>query len=132
VLNTASIPLLNIRLSRHALVLFHASWLSTKGNPNLQLDDTHHVIHYCITMQPTASVRDLRNHFPKVRKILESEGEVLLTESGTARYRLTPYSSPKTKVASTVNYWARLTTYQPEPISAEAAKALDEVNRGNR
>jgi antitoxin (DNA-binding transcriptional repressor) of toxin-antitoxin stability system len=101
-------------------------------NPDLQLDDTRRVIHSCITMQSTASVRDLRNHFPKVRKMLESEGEVLLTESGTARYRLTPYSLPKTKVPSIVNYWARLTAYQPEPISAEAAKALNEENRGDR
>jgi antitoxin (DNA-binding transcriptional repressor) of toxin-antitoxin stability system len=86
----------------------------------------------CITMRSTASVRDLRNHFPKVRKILETEGEVLLTESGAARYRLTPYSTAPTKTPPPVNYWARLTSYQPNPISAEASKALNDENRGDR
>lgn len=83
-------------------------------------------------MPSTASIRDLRNHFPKVRKLLEAEGEVLLTESGTARYRLTSYSNPATKTPSTVDYWARLTAHQPEPISALAAQALNEENRGDR
>jgi len=46
------------------------------------------VIHSRITMPATASVRDLRNRFPRVRKIVETEGEVLLTESGKTKYRL--------------------------------------------
>lgn len=83
-------------------------------------------------MSSTASIRDLRNHFPKVRKLLEEEGEVLLTERGAARYRLTSYSTPTAKIPSPVDYWARLTAYQPEPISAEAARALNEENRGDR
>ena len=33
-------------------------------------------------MAGSATVRDLRNRFPKVRKLVESEGEVLLTERG--------------------------------------------------
>ena len=83
-------------------------------------------------MQPTASIRDLRNRFPKVRKILETEGEVLLTEGGRARYKLTQYSESAVKAPSSVDYWARLTAYQPQPISTEAANALDEENRGDR
>jgi antitoxin (DNA-binding transcriptional repressor) of toxin-antitoxin stability system len=83
-------------------------------------------------MKPTASVRDLRNHFPKVRKLLEEEGEVLLTESGTAKYKLIAYSAPPRKKAPAIDYWTRLTSYQPRPISAEAARALDDENRGDR
>jgi hypothetical protein len=83
-------------------------------------------------MPSTASVRDLRNHFPKVRKILEKEGEVLLTESGTARYRLTPYLPPRVKASRPVDYWGRLTSRQPNPISSEEAKALYGENRGDR
>jgi antitoxin (DNA-binding transcriptional repressor) of toxin-antitoxin stability system len=83
-------------------------------------------------MKPTASVRDLRNHFPKVRKILEEEGEVLLTESGTAKYRLVPYSSPPKKSPPAIDYWSRLNSYQPRQISAEVSKALDDENRGDR
>lgn len=83
-------------------------------------------------MPSTASIRDLRNHFPKVRKLLEAEGEVLLTESGAAKYRLTAYVAPTAKKPPAVDYWARLTALQPKPISAEAARALHEENRGDR
>jgi len=90
------------------------------------------VIHMGITMPHTASVRDLRNRFPRVRKILEAEGEVLLTESGEAKYRLTPYTKPPGKAAVGVDYWARLTATQPVPITAAQARALHEENRGER
>jgi antitoxin (DNA-binding transcriptional repressor) of toxin-antitoxin stability system len=83
-------------------------------------------------MKATASVRDLRNHFPKVRKILEEEGEVLLTESGTAKYKLVAYSAPTKKTPPAIDYWTRLNSYQPRPISAEASQALDDENRGDR
>jgi hypothetical protein len=83
-------------------------------------------------MKSTASVRDLRNHFPKVRRILEEEGEVLLTESGAAKYRLIPYSAPLKKSPPAIDYWRRLTSCQPRPISAEASRALDDENRGDR
>lgn len=83
-------------------------------------------------MQKTASIRDLRNHFPKVRRIVETEGEVLLTESGEPKYRLTPYSVPLSKSPPPVDYWARLTAYQPTPISPGDAQALAYDNRGDR
>ena len=40
----------------------------------------------------SSSIRDLRNRFPKVRKPVESHGEVILTEKGKPRYRLTLYT----------------------------------------
>ena len=43
-------------------------------------------------MSNTVSVRDLRNQFPKVRKLVETQGEVVLTEKGRPRYRLTAYT----------------------------------------
>jgi antitoxin (DNA-binding transcriptional repressor) of toxin-antitoxin stability system len=90
------------------------------------------VIHIRITMKPTVSVRDLRNHFPKVRKILEEEGEVLLTERGTAKYKLVAYSVPSQRTPPAIDYWARLNSYQPRQISPEASQALDDENRGDR
>jgi len=33
-------------------------------------------------MPSTATIRDLRQPLPKVRKLVETEGEVLLTEKG--------------------------------------------------
>jgi antitoxin (DNA-binding transcriptional repressor) of toxin-antitoxin stability system len=91
------------------------------------------VIQSCITMSATTSIRDLRNHFPKVRKLVESQGEVLLTEKGKPRYRLTLYTPsvpptpPKVK-----DYLERLKRYQPEAMSETESQALHEDNRGER
>ena len=43
-------------------------------------------------MSATVTVRDLRNQFPKVRKLVETQGEVVLTEEGRPRYRLIAYT----------------------------------------
>lgn len=95
-------------------------------------DTPSHVIHYCITMAATATIRDLRNRFPKIRKIVEAEGEVVLTESGRSRYRLIPYVEPKKTTPPPVDYWARLTSLQPTPLTAAQAEKLHEENRGDR
>jgi len=83
-------------------------------------------------MAATATVRDLRNRFPEVKKLVEREGEVVVTEQGTPKYRLTRYSSPVGKKPAPKNYIARLRRHQPRPISAAAAKALHDLNRGDR
>ena len=84
-------------------------------------------------MAGTATVRDLRNRFPKVRKILETEGEVVLTERGKPRYRLTFHKPvPSVKEPPPKDYVARMKRYQPRPLSRAAAKALHDENRGER
>lgn len=84
-------------------------------------------------MPTTATVRDLRNRFPQVKKLVEREGEVVVTEQGTPRYRLTPYSQPRRKEsAPPKDYLKRLRRQQPRPISAAAAKAFHDANRGER
>lgn len=83
-------------------------------------------------MSATASIRDLRNHFPKVRKLVETQGEVLLSENGKTRYRLLLHTEAKTPAAPPVDYWARLTAYQPAPLTAAQARALHDDNRGER
>jgi antitoxin (DNA-binding transcriptional repressor) of toxin-antitoxin stability system len=83
-------------------------------------------------MSATASIRDLRNHFPKIRKLVEAGGEVLLSESGQLKYRLTLHTEPPAQAATTVNYWRRLTAHQPTAITARQARALHEDNRGDR
>jgi antitoxin (DNA-binding transcriptional repressor) of toxin-antitoxin stability system len=80
----------------------------------------------------TTTVRDLRNHFPKVRKLVEAEGEVLLSESGETKYRLVLHTPRPGKKPQPVDYWARLNSYQKAPLSGEQAKALHEENRGDR
>jgi antitoxin (DNA-binding transcriptional repressor) of toxin-antitoxin stability system len=90
------------------------------------------VIRFCITMKAKISVRDLRNHFPKVRQLVEAEGEVLLTEKGEPRYRLTLHTSAREGGAPPVDYWARLNAYQPKTLTKSQARALHDENRGDR
>jgi antitoxin (DNA-binding transcriptional repressor) of toxin-antitoxin stability system len=84
-------------------------------------------------MASSVTIRDLRNRFPRVRALVESKGEVLLTDRGVARYRLTLYAGPAaTSEPAPKDYLARLKRLQPRPMSAAAARALDEENRGGR
>ena len=81
----------------------------------------------------TASVRDLRNHFPKIKKIVETQGEVIVTYKGQPKYRLTLFSPAQPgKTRRAKDYMARLRHYQLHPISAAAAKSLHDENRGSR
>lgn len=83
-------------------------------------------------MAVTASIRDLRNHFPKVRQLVETEGEVLLSEKGRTRYRLLLHSAAPPTPAPPVDYWARLIAHQPKPLTTAQARSLHEDNRGDR
>jgi len=84
-------------------------------------------------MPHTATVRDLRNRFPHIKRLLEHEGEVIVTEQGIPRYRLTRYSGAHRKSsAPRKDYLARMRRHQPRPISAALAKAVHDANRGRR
>lgn len=80
----------------------------------------------------TASVRDLRTNFPRVRALIEREGELVVTERGKPLYVLRPYAPPAKHNAEPVDYFARLKTRQPRRLSAAASRALDEADRGER
>lgn len=83
-------------------------------------------------MRATTTIRELRNNFPRVRKLVEAEGEVVVTEQGAPKYRLTPYRRPRKAAAPPKDYLARLRRHQPNPLSTAAAKALHDANRGAR
>jgi len=79
-----------------------------------------------IHIMAKASIRQLRTEFPKVRALIEREGEVVVTERGQAAYVIRPYQPPKQqKKAKPFDYYARLIKRMPKPISAEASRALD-------
>jgi hypothetical protein len=80
----------------------------------------------------TATIRDLRNRFPKIRKLVEADGEVLLSESGETKYRLVLHTVPPAKLPPPVDYWARLNSYQPTPLTRAQARGLHDDNRGDR
>jgi hypothetical protein len=84
-------------------------------------------------MASTATVRELRNRFPKIKKLIEQEGEVIVTDQGTPRYRLTLYTpAAKGGKPAPKDYLARLRRHQPRPLSRRAAAALHDANRGER
>jgi antitoxin (DNA-binding transcriptional repressor) of toxin-antitoxin stability system len=84
-------------------------------------------------MPTTATVRDLRNRFPEIKKLLEQEGEVIVTEQGTPKYRLTRYSQLNRAPHPTPkDYLKRLRRHQPRALNAAAARALHDANRGER
>jgi antitoxin (DNA-binding transcriptional repressor) of toxin-antitoxin stability system len=82
---------------------------------------------------PTATIRELRNQFPKVKKLVEAAGEVVVTDQGTPRYRLVLYTpAARTRKPRKKDYMARLRRHQPRPLSASDAEALHDENRGAR
>ena len=84
------------------------------------------------------NLNQLRVNFPKVRKLIEQEGEVVLTERGLPVFVISEH--PSRQLRKTVrshkpadfDYYARLIKRMPKPISAEASRAIDELNRGER
>jgi hypothetical protein len=84
-------------------------------------------------MKSLATVRDLRNRFRRVKRLVETEGEVLVTDRGQPKYRLTLYTAPgAVKFPPAKDYVARMKRYQSRPLGKRAARALDEENRGER
>jgi antitoxin (DNA-binding transcriptional repressor) of toxin-antitoxin stability system len=73
----------------------------------------------------TASVRQLRTEFPKVRTMIEREGQVVVTERGRAAFVILPYRQPKAEKPAPFDYYARLVKRMPKPVSAAAARAMD-------
>jgi prevent-host-death family protein len=79
----------------------------------------------------TATIRDLRNHFPKVKEIVEAEGEVIVTDKGRPKYKLTLYTPTQAKrTGRPKDYIARMRRFQKRPLSRAAAKSLEVENRG--
>ncbi len=84
-------------------------------------------------MAATATIRELRNHFPRIRKLIDEEGEVVVTDQGQPRYRLARYvPAGRRKTPAPKDYLARLRRHQPRSATAAEANALREANRGGR
>jgi len=64
--------------------------------------------------------------------MVETEGEVIVTDKGKPKYKLTLYSPAQPGKTRAKDYMARLHRYQLRPISAAAAKSLHDENRGER
>ncbi|MGQ0508905.1 MAG: type II toxin-antitoxin system Phd/YefM family antitoxin [Myxococcaceae bacterium] len=80
----------------------------------------------------TATIRELRTKFPKLKAIIEREGELVVTDHGRPAYILRTFTTPATSKPSSLDYFARLKARQPRPMSRAASRALDEHDRGER
>jgi antitoxin (DNA-binding transcriptional repressor) of toxin-antitoxin stability system len=78
-----------------------------------------------------ATVRDLRTRFPRLKALIEREGEVIVTDRGRPAFVLRPYTPPLRR-SPPVDYFARLRARQPRPLPAASSRALDEADRGER
>ena len=79
----------------------------------------------------TATIRELRTQFPQVRRLLEQEGEVIVTDHGRPVAVLRAFDEPRTS-GEAVDYYARLRRRMPKAISKTSRRALDEADRGER
>ncbi len=81
----------------------------------------------------TASIRDLRTKFPAVRRLIETEGEVLVTERGQPRYVLRNYTpAPQRQPKERIDFYKRLVARMPKMLTEEQSRAIHEQNRGDR
>jgi prevent-host-death family protein len=80
----------------------------------------------------TATIRDLRTRFPRLKELVAREGEVIVTDHGRPAFVLRSYKAPRLKKPPKVDYYRRLRAHQPRPLSEAASSALDESNRGDR
>lgn len=80
----------------------------------------------------TATVRDLRTKFPKLKAIIAREGELIVTDRGRPAYLLLAFTPAVAAKPPSINYFARLKAHQPRPLSLAASRALDEDDRGER
>ena len=80
----------------------------------------------------TASIRALRTRFPEVRRLLEQEGELVVTDRGRPVLILRPFDSRPRKSPKKFDYYGRLRRRMPRRLSAAALRELDEANRGER
>ena len=77
----------------------------------------------------TATIRELRTSFPKIRARIEREGEVIITDRGKAAFILRAYK----KMKAQPDYYARLLSYSGGRMATQVEMdALDEANRGDR
>jgi antitoxin (DNA-binding transcriptional repressor) of toxin-antitoxin stability system len=81
-----------------------------------------------------ATIRDLRNHFPKIKAMVEAEGEVIVTDKGEPKYKLMLYTAPQGEKASRApkDYMSRLRRFQHRPMTPKKVKTLEDENRGER
>lgn len=81
----------------------------------------------------TATIRELRSSFPKVRARVEREGEVIITDRGKAAFVLRAYTERPKKAKPQPDHYARMMSYSHGRIATQTEiDALTDANKGDR
>lgn len=80
----------------------------------------------------TASIRDLRKRFPEVRRLLEREREVVVTDQGKPDVLSRNYEARPEADVLHLAHFQRLCSRMPKRLSAAERRALDAEDRGER
>ena len=80
----------------------------------------------------TASIREIRTNFRSVKRKVEANGEVVITDNGIPRFLLKALPAPAPKHGRMPDYHARLLEEQPRSLSPKQTRQLHEENRGDR
>jgi antitoxin (DNA-binding transcriptional repressor) of toxin-antitoxin stability system len=82
----------------------------------------------------TATIRELRTDFRGVKRKLEENGHVIITDNGVPSYKLETLPTPPrtTQRVSMPDYYARLLKRQPKPMSKEETRRFWDEERDAR
>jgi antitoxin (DNA-binding transcriptional repressor) of toxin-antitoxin stability system len=77
-----------------------------------------------------ATIRELRTDFRSVKRRIEQNGEVVITDRGEPAYVIKPVPPVRAGKAAPRDYYARLLKRQPKPLSSEATRRFWKEERG--
>lgn len=69
-----------------------------------------------MTAVATIPIRELRGAFPKVKRLLETDGAVIVSDYGKPKYLLTTYTPASKDSPLEKDYLARLAKFQPRRL----------------
>jgi len=72
----------------------------------------------------------VEGELPKIRHLVETKGEVIVTERGKPRFLLRPYQAPLSKGPPAVDFYERLVARVPKRLAEDQSHATDQLNRG--
>jgi antitoxin (DNA-binding transcriptional repressor) of toxin-antitoxin stability system len=80
----------------------------------------------------TATVRDLRDRFARVRCLMGQEGEVIVTYRGRPVAVLRPHTVAPPSSGAPIDHYTRLTRRMPRALTPAQRRALDQAARAER
>jgi antitoxin (DNA-binding transcriptional repressor) of toxin-antitoxin stability system len=82
--------------------------------------------------ETTATIRELRTDFRAVKRKIEQQGEVVITDNGEPAYLLKSLPRKPKERPPLPDYHARLLEQRPTPMSDQATREFWEEARGGR